>query len=154
MSVSSWPWPSLNCSSFTGFAMQWYKHGTAAFFLPFCFSDSLLSPPLKKMVQTDTTSLQLSRCPPYCVTVCVCVCVPQKVGVRLYAQSHAEHSVPTRLEERCPEVGGPLPTGSPFQRLETPLCTMRPDMIPQHCRRGREPGTVLIRQALLSRENP
>lgn len=61
-----------------------------------------------------------------------------------------ECSVPTQLKKRCPEVGCPFPTGSPFQRLEIPLRTKRPDMIPQHCRRGRELGTVLIRQALLS----
>lgn len=64
--------------------------------------------------------------------------------------SHTESSVPTRLKKRCSEVGCPFPTGSPFQRLEIPLCTKRPDMIPQHCRRGRELGTVLIRRALLS----
>lgn len=64
--------------------------------------------------------------------------------------SHMECSVPTRLKKRCSEVGCPFPTGSPFQLLEIPLRTKRPDMIPQHCRRGRELGTVLIRQALLS----
>lgn len=63
---------------------------------------------------------------------------------------HTERPVPTRLKKRCPEVGCPFPTSSPFQRLEIPLRTKRPDMIPQHCRRGREPGTVLIWQALLS----
>lgn len=56
--------------------------------------------------------------------------------------------IPTK--KRCPEVGCPFPTGSPFQWLEIPLCTKRPDMIPQHCRQGREQGTVLIRWALLS----
>lgn len=50
----------------------------------------------------------------------------------------------------CPEVGCPFPTGSPFQWLEIPQCTKRPDMIPQHCRQGREQGPVLIRQPLLS----
>lgn len=59
-------------------------------------------------------------------------------------------SFPTRLKKRCPEVGCPFPTGSPFQWLEIPLCTKRPDMIPQHCRQGREPATVLIHQALSS----
>lgn len=68
----------------------------------------------------------------------------------MFTQSHTERSIPTRLKKRCPEVGCPFPTSSPFQRLEIPLCTKRPDMIPQHCRQGRELGTVLIRQALLS----
>lgn len=64
--------------------------------------------------------------------------------------AHTERSVPTRLKKHCSEVGCPFPTGSTFQRLEIPLRTKRLDMIPQDCRRGRELGTVLIRQALLS----
>lgn len=79
-----------------------------------------------------------------CHRVTVCVCLSHVI------QSHTERTVPTRLKKHCPEVGCPFPTGSPFQRLEIPLCTKRPDMIPQHCRRGRELGTVLIRQELLS----
>lgn len=88
----------------------------------------------------------------HCHTSHVTVHVSEKVCVHLshVFQSHTERSVPTRLKKRCPEVGCPFPTGSPFQWLEIPLCTKRPDMIPQHCRRGRELGTVLIRQALLS----
>lgn len=76
----------------------------------------------------------------------------QKVRVHFprVIQSQTECSVPTRLKKRCPQVGCPFPTGSPFQWLEIPLRTKRPDMIPQHCRQGREPGTVLIRPALLS----
>ena len=94
---------------------------------------------------TFTVSHQLC----HCVTVCA---LPKTVCVRLsrVLQSHTERSVPTRLKKRCPEVGCPFPTSSPFQRLEIPLRTKRPDMIPQHCRRGREQGTVLIRRALLS----
>lgn len=79
------------------------------------------------------------------MSACHRVCVRSSRVTR----SHTERNVPTRLKKRCPEVGCPFPTGSPFQRLEIPLRTKRPDMIPQHCRRGRELGTVLIRQALL-----
>lgn len=75
-----------------------------------------------------------------CVTMCLCLC----------CHIDPERSVPTRLKQRCSEVGCPFPTGSPFQRLEIPLCTKKQDMIPQHCRQGRELGTVLIRQAPLS----
>lgn len=94
----------------------------------------------------------LSQCHTNCVTVSLCVRSPKTVCARLsrVLQSHTECSVPTRLKKRCPEVGCPFPTSSPFQWLEIPLCTKRPDMIPQHCRRGREQGTVLIRRALLS----
>lgn len=86
------------------------------------------------------------------MSLCHCVCVPKKyVWVcHCVIQYHTERIVPTRLKKRCPEVGCPFPTGSPFQWLEIPLCTKRPDMIPQHCRRGRELGTVLIRLVLLS----
>lgn len=77
-------------------------------------------------------------------------CFQKCVRSSCVTRSHAEHSIPTRLKKRCPEVGCPFPTGSPFQWLEIPLCTKRPDMIPQHCRQGRELGTVLIRWALLS----
>lgn len=76
---------------------------------------------------------------PVCVWVCHCVNL-----------AHTERTVPTRLKKHCSEVGCPFPTGSTFQRLEIPLRTKRLDMIPQDCRRGRELGTVLIRQALLS----
>lgn len=73
----------------------------------------------------------------------VCICH----RVILY---HTERSVPTQLKKRCPEVGCPFPTSSPFQWLEIPLRTKRPDMIPQHCRPGRERRTVLIWEGLLS----
>lgn len=82
--------------------------------------------------------------------VTVCVSKKSMCAFFMFTQSHTERSIPTRLKKRCPEVGCPFPTSSPFQRLEIPLCTKRPDMIPQHCRQGRELGTVLIRQALLS----
>lgn len=77
-------------------------------------------------------------------------CFQKCVRFSCVTRSHTEHSILTRLKKRCPEVGCPFPTGSPFQWLEIPLCTKRPDMIPQHCRQGRELGTVLIRWALLS----
>lgn len=54
------------------------------------------------------------------------------------------------VKEMLPRGRLPIPNSSPFQRLEIPLRTKRPDMIAQHCRRGRELGTVLIRTALLS----
>lgn len=81
---------------------------------------------------------------PYCKKSQSCVRLSRAV------QSHAYYSIPTRLKKRCLEVGCLFPTGSPFQWLEIPLLTKRPDMIPRHCRLGREFRTVLIRQALLS----
>lgn len=65
-------------------------------------------------------------------------------------QPYTECSILTWLKKRCPEVGCPFPTSSPFQQLEIPLCTKRADFIPQHWRQGRELGTILIRQAPLS----
>lgn len=84
------------------------------------------------------------------MSLCVCAHKSMRVLVTMLPSPTRSALFPHGLKKRCPEVGCPFPTGSPFQRLEIPLRTKRPDMIPQHCRRGRELGTVLIRQALLS----
>lgn len=85
----------------------------------------------------------------HCVIACVCCRKSMCAFVTYHPVPHGALRSHT-VKKRCPEVGCPFPTGSPFQQLEIPLRTKRPDMIPQHCRRGRELGTVLIRKALLS----
>lgn len=71
------------------------------------------------------------------------------------SRARAQRSIPTRLKERCPEVGCPFPTGSPCQWLEIPLRrTKRPDMIPQHCRQGRERRGSIDAASTLVWESP
>lgn len=59
---------------------------------------------------------------------------------------HSSHTV----KETLPRGRMPIPNRLTISVAGNPLRTKRADMIPQHCRQGRDLGTILIRQEFLS----